>query len=335
MYFKDIIGHEKIVENLISLTSSGKAGHAYIFSGPEGVGKKRTASAFASALLCSDFKEDSCGKCKNCHLTFGNAHPDFKIVDYSADKDGKTRASIPVDAMREFKNEVYLKPFLSERKIYILENCEKLTVEAQNALLKIFEEPPTYVTVILICNNLSKILSTIISRAVLINFSYLSSENVEIFLEKYYNETENKKIHARICGGSISRLIANIENPESLNFRNKVLDAFSELCLSTRPTAVNSLLSVFFDNKEKKNEIIEILSMIIFDCALYKTGNKSAIINTDRTDVITDISRNISIGAIHKAEEVISKLNRLLLSNVNYKLAVTESVISLKEEMYD
>lgn len=335
MYFKDIIGHEKIVENLKNITASGKAGHAYIFSGPEGVGKKLTAKAFASALLCSNFTDESCGECKNCRLSFGNAHPDFKIIDYSIDKDGKTKSSIPVDAMREFKNEVYLKPFLSERKIYILDSCEKLTVEAQNALLKVFEEPPSYITVILICNNLSKLLSTIISRAVLVKFSYLSAENIEIFLEKYYNDTESKKIHARICGGSIAGVIGNIENPDSLIFRNQILDAFAELCLSSNSAAINGLISLFYNNKEKKNEIIEILSLIIFDCALYKTGNKSAIVNTDKYDLITEISRNISIGAIHKAEEVISKLSRYLLSNVNYKLAVTESVISLKEEIYD
>ena len=100
MYFKDIAGHSKITNNLINLASSGKAGHAYIFSGPEGIGKKLTATAFASALLCSDFNGENCGCCKNCRLTFGNAHPDFKIIDYSIDKDGKTKSSISVDSMR-------------------------------------------------------------------------------------------------------------------------------------------------------------------------------------------------------------------------------------------
>lgn len=335
MFFKDIVGHERVIENLINLASSGKAGHAYIFSGPEGIGKKRTASAFASALMCSDFSNDSCGVCKECRLTFGNAHPDLKTVDYSIDKDGKVKASISVEAMREFKNEVYLKPFSSSRKIYILDNCEKMTVEAQNALLKVLEEPPSYITIIMICNNLSKLLSTIVSRAVLVKFSFLSAENVEIFLERYYNDTDNKKIHSRICGGSIASVISNIENPESLSFRNEVLDAFEELCLSAPSTSINKLLKLFSQNKDMKNEIISILSTVIFDCALYKTGNKAAIVNADKIEVIRSICRKVSIAGIHRAESVLSRLNKLILSNVNYRLAVTESVISLKEEIYD
>ena len=210
MYFSDIIGHEKVIANLINLVKTGKVGHAYIFTGAEGTGKLKTAKAFASALMCEQFDGDSCGVCKNCHLTFGNAHPDVKVVDYSMESDGKVKASISVDAVREFKTDVYLKPFYSGRKVYILDNADKLTVEAQNALLKIFEEPPEYTTVILICHNISKILSTILSRAVLVKFPALKPEELEIYLEKYYNNTDNKKIHSRISNGSILSMIKNM-----------------------------------------------------------------------------------------------------------------------------
>ena len=111
MYFSDIIGHSRNIENLINLVKLNKAGHAYIFSGPEGVGKMKAALAFATALMCESFESDSCGNCKDCRLSFGNAHPDLKIKDYTIGSDGKTKASISVESVRELKTDVYLKPF--------------------------------------------------------------------------------------------------------------------------------------------------------------------------------------------------------------------------------
>ena len=170
MYFKDVIGHKSIIENLISTVKSKKVSHAYIFDGTDGVGKKLVARVFASAILCDSFDGDLCGNCKSCHLTLNDSHPDLKVIDMTIGEDGKQKASISVESVRQFKKDVYLKPFFSDKKIYILENAEKMTTEAQNAMLKIFEEPPSYVTIILICNGLSGILSTIKSRAVTYKF---------------------------------------------------------------------------------------------------------------------------------------------------------------------
>ncbi len=334
MYFSDIIGHNRNIENLINFIKLNKAGHAYIFTGPEGVGKMKTALAFASALMCDDFQGDSCGKCKNCRLTFGSAHPDLKVADYSVDSDGKVKASISVDAVRELKTDIYLKPFYAKRKIYILDNADKLTTEAQNALLKVFEEPPEYATVILICHNISKILSTIISRAVLVKFSSLKPEELEIYFDKYYNDKENKPVHSRIANGRVSEMIKNIDDENSLVFRNSVIDNAIDLFLTPANTSINGLYSLFMKNKEKRKDIIEYLSLFVFDCALYKTGVTKEIVNADKIEEIRNICRELTVKEIQNIENILITLNKKVSENANYKLAVLDALIRIKEEIY-
>jgi len=334
MYFADVIGHKTVKNNLINLVKTDKAGHAYIFTGPKGIGKYKTALSFASALLCDEFENDSCGKCKNCNLSFGGAHPDLKAEDYSKDADGKEKASISVEAIRGFKTDVYLKPFYSKRKIYILDNADKLTVEAQNALLKIFEEPPSYTTVILICHNISKILPTIISRAVLIKFSALTPGELEIYLNKYYNETANKDIHARIANGSIASMIKNIEDETAIDFRNSVLQGASELFISTQPTAFNTLFSVFMKNKDRRYEINEYLSVFVLDCLFYKAGLNNRIVNTDKLSEIGKIVRELKLDEIRNIESILISLTKRFAENANYKLAVLDALIRIREEIH-
>lgn len=334
MYFSDIIGHSRNIENLINLVKLNKAGHAYIFTGPEGVGKMKAAQAFASALMCESFNGDSCGKCRNCRLTFGNAHPDLKIKDYTVGADGKVKASISVDTVRELKTDVYLKPFYNNRKIYILDNADKLTKEAQNAILKIFEEPPSYITIILICHNISKILPTIISRAVLVNFSSLKPEELEIYLNKYYNDLESKSVYSRIANGSVSEMIKIINDETSLAFRNNVIDNAVNMFLTPMNTSFNGLYSLFLKNKERKNEIINYLVLFVFDCALYKNGVINEIVNADKIDEIKKICREITVKDIQLIENILITLNRKLSENANYKLAVLDSLIRIKEEIH-
>lgn len=334
MYFSDIIGHENVKENLKNLVRSGKAGHAYIFTGPKGTGKYKTALAFANALMCEDFTDDSCGNCKDCHLIFANAHPDLKAEDYSSDAEGKVKASISVEAVRGFKTDVYLKPFYSKRKIYILDNADKLTTEAQNALLKIFEEPPLYATVILICHNLSKMLPTIISRAVLVKFSALSPEELEIYLDKYYNDIGGKSIYSRISNGSVATMIKNIEDENALELRKSVLDGLIEIFTTRRETSVNSLFGVFMKNEDKKNEIIGYISSFVMDCLYYKTRVEENIVNTDMILEISLIVREIKIGEVLEIQKLLVRLSKKISENANYKLAVLDTLIRMKEEIY-
>lgn len=332
MFFNEIIGHGFIKENLISTVQTGKISHAYIFDGAEGIGKEKTAKIFAQSILCENFKDDVCGDCNACHLTFNDSHPDLKVLDLTIGDDGKQKASISVDAVRQLKKDVYLKPFFSKRKIYIIESAEKMTVEAQNALLKIFEEPPSYITLILICNGLSKILPTIKSRAVIYKFPSLKPKELEKYLDKYYNDKDNKKIYANISGGSVSKMIELISDDDSLNYRREIISSFVKLIKDNSETCFNRLFKIFMENKEDKFNIIYRLCVFLFDIAYKKTGNIEKIVNIDFENEIDSLCY-IDSDMIYEGEKILATLSEQLTKNANYKLAVINSLIKLSKTL--
>lgn len=334
MYFRDVIGHENIIENLITISKSKNISHAYIFDGEEGIGKSTVAEIFAQAILCQDFQYDNCGQCKNCRLTFNKSHPDVKIYDFTVGEDGKERASISVESVRQFKKEIYLKPFFADRKIYILENADKMTVEAQNAMLKIFEEPPSYITIILITNGISKILSTIKSRAVIIKFPSLKSKELEKYLEINSKETENKKVYASISGGSIKRMLELIDDEDSLILRKEVIDGIKELIENNNSVSYNKIYMTFMANKDIKSTIIDMFMMFVMDIVYVKLENSDKIINIDLVSELKKIAPGISVISINKIENYLFDLKKKLEGNANYKLTVLASLLNIWEELH-
>ena len=169
------IGHEKNKLKLRNIIKSNSVGHAYLFVGKQSVGKKLIAIEFAKNILCDSLiDEEPCCKCQSC-LNFGNGS-DFKII--SPEKN-----VIKVDAIRELSNELFLLPTISKRKVFIIDDAESMNEQAQNALLKILEEPPTYATIILIVSNKEKLLNTIKSRVIEFQFEALKREEIKSILK--------------------------------------------------------------------------------------------------------------------------------------------------------
>ncbi len=335
MNFSEIIGHDNIKKNLADTVKSKKISHAYIFDGPKGVGKGKTAIAFARAILCENYTFDICGECNSCRLTNNLVHPDLKILDLTIDEDGKQKASISVEAIRNFKQEVYLKPFYGGRKIYILENAEKMTTEAQNAMLKIFEEPPSYITIILICDGLTRILSTIRSRAVIYKFPALRPHELESYLEKYYSETQNKKIYSNISGGSISKMIELISEGESLEFRKNILKSYIKLLKDSDRASVSPLFGSFMSSQDSAIDIINMLSLYTMDIAYLKSSRKELVTNVDMINELQAAVKFLSVKNIYNIEKILSALYERCMSNANYKLAVISGLIKIWEEIHD
>ena len=148
--FKSIIGHEQIIDHLSTALKNNKISHAYIINGDNGTGKHILAEAFAKALQCETGDGDSCGMCHSCLQAESKNHPD--IIEVTHEKSG----SIGVDDVRsQINNDIIIKPYSSKYKIYIVDEAEKLTPQAQNALLKTIEEPPEYGVILLLTNSMS------------------------------------------------------------------------------------------------------------------------------------------------------------------------------------
>ena len=175
--FKDIIGHEQIIEHLQNAIGMDKVSHAYIINGPDKSGKMMLAEAFAMALQCEKHGDEPCLQCSSCKKAMNRNHPDIIYISHEKPN------SIGIEDIREqLISDVSIKPYTGPYKIYIVDEAEKMTVQAQNALLKTIEEPPAYAVILLLVNNGSTLLPTIVSRCVTLNFKPVRDEVIKKYL---------------------------------------------------------------------------------------------------------------------------------------------------------
>jgi len=242
MPFKEIFCQDKAIAILQRAFASGKWSHAYIFAGPQGVGRFKTAREWAKLLLCENPRwtnheltridtnrkknnelvqisenswqktnfADSCGSCQSCQSFEAGSHPDFnhvykELVEFTKDNKGrKTPVDLPIDVIREFLIEkVPTKPTLSRRKVFVVSEAEKLNAASQNALLKVLEEPPAYCCIILLCTRLEKLLPTTKSRCQTIRFGPVDENRIIEKLRETDLEQREAQYFARLSVGSL------------------------------------------------------------------------------------------------------------------------------------
>jgi DNA polymerase-3 subunit delta' len=178
-----IEGQERAVGMLRRALDAGRLGHAYLFAGPSGVGKRTTAMALARACLCSEAPGAGCGRCTECHLLAAGSHPDVFIEDLArAQAEKATATHISIDQMRRVRSQLAMRPVRGPRKIGLVDPADRMTADAQNALLKTLEEPPGCATLILVAANADALLPTIRSRCQRVHFAPLSDDLVERLL---------------------------------------------------------------------------------------------------------------------------------------------------------
>ncbi|MHC4111590.1 MAG: DNA polymerase III subunit [Planctomycetota bacterium] len=217
MSLKDIFCQHKAIAILQKALAAGKVPHAYIFAGPEGVGKFTTAREWVRLLLCenptieNDFT-DSCGLCRSCQLFEAGSHPDFnpvykELVEFTRENKGrKTPVDLPIDVIREFLIEkVPTKPTLSKRKVFVVSEAERLNEHSQNALLKLLEEPPEYCCIIMLCTRMERLLPTTKSRCQVIRFGPVAEDRIIEKLREMGAEEKPARYFARLSQGSLGR----------------------------------------------------------------------------------------------------------------------------------
>lgn len=284
MYGYEIF-HEELMTNLIDSVHNSTSSHAYIFEGEKGLGKLNAAKMFAAALTCSDTSIAPCGVCHNCIEAKADTNPD--IIYVRAKKDKK---SIGADDMRSLEDDVAIKPFNSERKVYIIEDGSLLTEAAQNTFLKTFEEPPEYVVFIIVIENSSTLLQTIMSRFTLIHFPVLTEERLkEYIVKKYPDCTDKLPFLIKYCGG-IPEMADNIINDESFDaLRNNALEKLFSLLSADRRSAY-VIENYLEENKDKFDEILDFWLSFIRDIIMLQTQSSEMIINVEKKDFLHQLS---------------------------------------------
>ena len=249
MNFDNIIGNDKIKLDLNKIIQTNNVLHSYMFVGQEGIGKKLFAIEFAKKILCinKEFKD-----CSSCIKFDSKNHPDFFIIN----EEGET---IKVEQIRNLVDKINEKPIVSERKVYIINDSEKMTVDAANCLLKTLEEPPEYAVLILIVSNVSMLLNTIKSRCIKIKFSQISNEALEEYLKKNYNVDEVSKNLLTLCDGSIGKALNALEKKEIY----KQIDDFVD-SLETKDFIEILNNSKFIYDKENINQILDYMIVCFY-----------------------------------------------------------------------
>ena len=253
MIFKNIIGNKQNKEILNQIINNNNVAHSYMFIGKDSIGKMIFAKEFAKAILCMG-NIKPCNKCKSCIEFDTSNNPDFTVIE----PDGN---AIKIDQIREIVKRVYEKPIVSNKKVYIINDSNLMTKEAQNSLLKTLEEPPEYVTIILIASNENSFLPTIKSRCTKIIFNKLSDNELKEILEKEYNYINVPELVLKAANGSVKKAV-NLQGKEE-DYK-RINNTYSNLENINIIDILNSKEQVFKD-KEEVLEILEYINLIFFD----------------------------------------------------------------------
>lgn len=294
--FENILGNDKIKQQLIQSNQNKQVSHSYLFVGTEGIGKKMIAMEFAKMILCTA-QNQYCGECKSCIEFDTNNNPDFKIIEPEGN-------SIKIEQIREFQSKVSEKPIISNKKVYIINDCDKMTPEAQNCLLKTLEEPPEFVTIILIVANESALLTTIKSRCMIIHFDKIPNNQIEEFLENNYQINFKSPIMINAFQGSIGKALQLKENQEQYE---KIEDVMYNLEKQDKIDTLN-MSEIIYKSKDEKMKILDYMNVVLLELA--KKSSKYA-----------------------NCISIVEETKKRLQANANFDMSIDNMLFHLWEEV--
>lgn len=329
MSLQEHIGNEMIKRAIEKAIVNDNLSHFYIFSGEDGVGKKNLALEFIKSIYCIENLKYNNEDCISCKKVMSKNHSDVVYIE----KEEKKK-SIGIDIIRkEVNTTINLPPFESEKKIYFIENAEELTIESQNALLKTIEEPPEYIIFIFITNNINKLLSTVLSRAVVFDCKKLNSVEIRQYIEKNYEILEASiDFYVSMADGNINILKKYIEDENFNILRNALINLLIELESCDLVRAI-SFYDFFNDNKIYLDDLFNSMMIWYRDLLIYKdTKDFSLIIQQDKKDDIMVMSEKFKISNLVKKINIIDNTIKALEFNSNYQITIENMLLSLKEK---
>ena len=329
MGFEEIFGNEPAKNSLIHAIREDRVSNAYVFEGITGVGKKLAAHTFARGLVCENKQgEAPCDACPACRKAKSYNHPDIVYVTRTEDK-----ASIGVDDVREqILKEVYLKPYLSSRRVFIIGEGDALSPEAQNALLKVLEEPPAFVTFVICVTKQEKLLDTVLSRSCVVTFFPLSFQEVSAYLEQKYGANEKTALFARLSQGSIGAAETMLSDQSAEQLYEDSIRAILRLqnnALSVRETA-----DFLITEKERAAQIADFFQTFLRDCVLLKSGMEEHVIYQNKRSDMRVFCDTVSKKGLIKAFDRLTDFKLRMKQNLNYGASVSETVMRIWEDFH-
>ena len=295
--FENILGNDKIKNELINSVKQNKYSHSYLFLGTSGIGKRLIAREFAKMILCEG-EEKYCGKCKSCLEFDSNNNPDFLEIE----PDGN---NVKIEQIREMQRKIAEQPIISEKKVYIINEADIMTREAQNCLLKTLEEPPEFANIILIGSNEANFLSTIKSRCTIIKFNNIPDEEIKKYLEQKYELEDVPKSIILASSGSIGKAEIIKDKQELYSAVDEAINNIEKMDL------IDTLkkADIIYKSQEDKNEILEYINIVLF---------KKAKQNTKYLNCIN----------------IVEDAKKRLKANSNYNMTIDNMIMTIWEEIH-
>ncbi len=295
MSFDNLIGNEPIKVLLRKNIENNKLTHSYMFVGPSGIGKTLFAREFAKIILCQN-NDENCSSCKSCLELANNNNPDLIQIQ---SQDGK----IKIEQIREMQKKVLEKPIISNKKVYIIKDADQMTNEAANCLLKTLEEPPEYITIVLIGTNESLFLNTIRSRCTKILFNKLQLDEMKKYIQKHSEFSNISENVLNLADGSIEKLI---KISEKIDLYTNIENVFNNIENYNIIKAMQKL-EVMYKEKDSIYEILDYINVILFN----KSKNDSKFI---------------------RYIEAVEQTKIALKANANYDMSIDNLLYKIWEE---
>lgn len=324
--FTQIIGHEGIIKHMQNAICADKVSHAYIFHGEEGMGKKSLALTFAKALQCIDKQSRPCNRCKSCMQSDSGNQPDIMWITHE-------KTSIGVDDIRTQVNaDIQIKPYQSPYKIYIIDSADKMTENAQNALLKTIEEPPEYAIVLLLACSTQNLLPTVLSRCVVLDLKPIERQLIkEHLMKKLQIPDYVAEISAGFSGGNVGKAI---KYASSEDFENKKEDIFHILRYidDMELHEIIAGIKIILENKSSIYDYIDLMMLWFRDVLMLKaTNDPNILLFKDEFQIIKRHANTRSYDEIDNIIKAMEEAKTKLKANVNFDITIELMLLSIKE----
>ena len=308
---RNFIGYDTLINNFKNRCISNSISHAHLIAGEDGIGKSKLANILAKFILNGDLNREY-----------------VDIINYKSSK-----ASFGVDDVRDIIEEISKKPFEGEKKVIIIHEGNKLTVQAQNALLKTIEEPPVGVHIILLCESLELILDTIKSRCEIYKLTPLTKDELYNYIEyKGFNYNDNEIKSAIAFSEGIPGRIDRYFNDDSLKeLRNKVIQLIKDLNQKDMEFILEQEENLI-GLKDNKEEVLNILSSFIRDILIHKeVENEDFIINSDKLNDINELTKDMSFRKLNNMIKIIEEARKNIRSNVSWAMILRVMLMGFME----
>lgn len=325
--FADVVGQDHIKTQLQGAIENNKVSHAYLICGENRSGKEFIAKIFAETLLCEQKGTEPCGECHSCKQAETQNHPDIIFVTH------EKPIVIGVDDVRDgINNTVMIKPYNSPYKVYIVEEADKMTPQAQNALLKTIEEPPAYAVFILLCSSTEVMLPTILSRCVVLNMKPVKDNEMRDYLMKQLGVPDYR---AEICiafaRGNVGRAKALASSEDFDKIRKEALSLLKNI-YDMEMAEVMEALKRIKDYGFNIDDYLDIMGVWYRDVLLFKaTHDVNHLIFKDEIQYINKVASRTDYEGIEEVTKALQTAKMRLRSNVSFELTMELLLLTIKE----